>query len=176
MAERYSGPPRIVEKELRVNYGLPWRPEDSFNWRTDKAIFVENCSDLFAEGVLGGWISEVLYHCNKYPQNTYVFQTKNPARVRTYLIEFPPRYLIGTTAESNRMYSGNAPRPSARLRDLEKIGCDPSKKFITIEPILKFDFSFFYDFLLATGVKKIYVGADSKGHGLPEPTGGRFGR
>ena len=66
--EKYSGEPALVEHELKTNLG-----KGNF-------IFVENMSDLFAKSVIAGHIIRVLNHCNKYPDNKYLFQTKNPGR------------------------------------------------------------------------------------------------
>ena len=166
MAERYSGPPRLIKKELVVNYG------------TGKTIFIENCSDLFAEGIAGNWICDILEHCRDYSDNTYVFQTKNPGAINNFSkIFFPPRLMIGTTAESNRPYLGmsKAPPPSERLRTFMDIGIKQKYKFITIEPILRFDLVDFCQLLTWADAGTIYIGADSKNHGLPEPTSGEIG-
>jgi len=56
MHDRYTGPPRIIEKELSVNYG------------TGKTIFVENCSDLFADGIPEYMIISVLNHLLEFPR------------------------------------------------------------------------------------------------------------
>ena len=162
LAERYSGPPRLIEKELSVNYG------------TGKTIFVENCSDLFARGIDQLIISAILFHCCAYPENTYAFQTKNPRRVGEFLNQFPPRFLIGTTAETNWINDEVhtlAPCPSKRLESLRDLKCPAYRKFITIEPIMQFDYDDFLSELLRANVGTYYIGADSKSHGLPEPTG-----
>jgi DNA repair photolyase len=164
---RYSGPPRLVGKELAVNYG------------TGKTIFMENCSDLFAGGIDQLVISEILFHCHKYPGNTYVFQTKNPRRAGEFLNQFPPRYFIGTTAETNHSHNywtyGMAPLPKQRLRELAALAIPGENKFVTIEPIFKFDLGYFVKMLLWPNPGVIYIGADSKKHGLPEPTGEEIG-
>ena len=159
--DRYSGPPRLVEKELLVNYG------------TGKTIFVENCGDLFAEGIDEDWIGDILYHCRHSPDNTYVFQTKNPGVVSEFLSLFPPKYLVGTTAETNRntVAFNRAQSPWLRMNSLHEFRIDPGRKFLTIEPIMKFDLDEFVTGILWADVGKIFIGADSKNHGLPEPTG-----
>lgn len=184
MAERYIGPSRLIEKELLVDYGKRWRPDKDSPWRTEKTIFVENCGDLFAEGINASWIISILQHCREYPENTYVFQTKNPRRIENpemlfkFIQIFPPRFMIGTTAETNWFDSNIsyiAPHINQRLDALAALGIPSKNKFITIEPIMEFSIKYFLPMLLKANVPTIYIGADSKGHGLPEPTGPEIG-
>ncbi len=70
--EKYRGEIRLVESEFDTNYG------------SGKTIFVENCNDLFAVGVPSEFVERVLGHCRAWPENTYVFQTKNPGRVSAF--------------------------------------------------------------------------------------------
>ena len=158
--DRYTGPVRLVEKELSVNYG------------TKKTIFMENCSDLFAEGIPYTFILLILAHANRFPENIYAFQTKNPGRIGEFLNLFPPRFLIGTTAESDFAdpSKSQAPPVYERLNAMYLMDCPPERRFITIEPILQFQPKLFLALLLATNVPTFYIGADSKKHGLPEPT------
>jgi protein gp37 len=159
LKEKYSGPLRLIEKEFDVKYG------------NGKTIFIENCNDLFAEEVLESFILRVLDHCNDWPENTYVFQTKNPARYKAYLDYFPPNFILGTTIETNRYYPwiSKAPFPVLRYEAMMRLPA-MTKNFITLEPILDFDVN-----ILTSWIKNIHpdfinLGADSKNHGLPEPT------
>ena len=161
--DRYSGPPRLVEKELLVNYG------------TGKTIFAENCSDLFAEEIPSELIYDILHHCSCFATNTYVFQTKNPGRINEpdEDFRFPRYFLIGTTAEGNfdEPDQTQAPHVFERLKGLRRLNCPPDRKFITIEPIQRFFLDDFLPMLISARAQTIYIGADSKKHGLPEPTG-----
>ena len=161
MHDLYSGPPRIIEKELSVNYG------------SGKTIFIENCSDLFADGIPGDMIISVLNHLLEFPNNIYVIQTKNPGRIIDFYYGLPVKYLIGTTAETNRntVELNRAQSPWLRMNSLHEFRIDPCRKFLTIEPIMKFDLDQFVTGILWAEVGKIYIGADSKHHHLPEPTG-----
>jgi hypothetical protein len=156
----YSGPLCLREKEFAVQYG------------EGKTIFEENCNDLFADAVPLEWIDRILTHCDAWPQNEYIFQTKNPRRIEKGVWIFPPRCLIGVTVETNRENDlGGAPRRRCRLTALA--GFDPrftSKRFVTIEPIMDFDLEKFARLLIEAKPDFINIGADSKGHGLPEPT------
>ena len=66
--DRYKGPIRLIEDEFKTNYG------------TGKTIFIEHCNDLFAADVPQEFIDRIVAHCCLWPKNTYVYQTKNPAR------------------------------------------------------------------------------------------------
>ena len=66
MKAKYSGPARLIEEELAVDYGA------------GKTIFIEHMNDLFAEAVTDEMIGRIICHCNGYPENKYVFQIKNP--------------------------------------------------------------------------------------------------
>ena len=171
LRERYSGPIRVVEKEFNVKYDEKILRRDGGTY--PGTIFMENCSDLFAEGVSPYQIHSILSHCRDWPENTYVFQTKNPGRVGPILAFFPPKFMIGTTAECNR-YSpmlSYAPTPPERLEAMRAIEILRERKFVTVEPIVEFDHDIFLDMLLASGAGTVNIGADSKKHGLPEPTG-----
>ena len=180
MKERYSGPVRLSSLEFGVDYNKRWRPTPNSEWRTGKTIFIENCSDLFAEGIPSQWIDMILTHCRDYPNNTYIFQTKNPGRVNKFLNKgpyFPPRFMIGTTAESNRHYQSMSisPTPMERMKAMRFLAIPEDKKFLTIEPVLRFNVGQFVAEIIQSYVGTIYIGADSKNHGLPEPTGEEIG-
>lgn len=168
---RYKGEPRLLESELNVNYGIM------------KTIFIEHMSDLFAEGIDGDWIEKILKHCRQYPQNKYVFQTKNLDRLLNYYVngKFPDKTTwIGTTIETNRntcsldtdhVYDiSNAPSPDKRykyIKHLREIFCPV---FVTIEPIMDFDLDIFSRWIIDIKPNFVNIGADSKKCNLPEPS------
>jgi len=158
----YSGPLRLREKEFAVQYG------------SGKTIFIENCNDLFADAVPDQWIERILEHCWLWPDNEYVFQTKNPGRMgqfRMVMRRWPLNFVLGATVETNRNgFLGNAPGRRDRLSALLmfKYRCFPI--FVTIEPIMDFDLEEFARLLIDAGPSFVNIGADSKGHGLPEPS------
>lgn len=155
---RYAGPLRLDEAELKVNYGY------------GKTIFVEHMNDLFAANVPGEWVSQILTHCCRYPENIYVFQTKNP--VATMGWAFPPSWMLGTTIETNRAIEGAAPHPLARAEAMAVIRwhAPDAVLFVTIEPILDFGVDAVLAMLEAIKPNFVNIGADSKGHGLVEPS------
>ena len=87
----------------------------------------------------------------------------------------PTRCAIGTTLETNRTISpvfSSAPSPRDRSRIFARI---PSyvrveKRFITIEPIMACDPNVLAEWVLSCLPDWVNIGADSKGHHLPEPS------
>lgn len=156
MKERYSGPLRLIDKEFDVKYG------------SGKTIFMENCNDLFAADVPQPFINKVIAHCLKWPDNTYVFQTKNPSRYLTMDALFPSESILGATIETNREIPdiGKAPSPLARAEAMAKL---QTRKFITIEPVIDFDVEIMLGWLFAINPEFVNIGADSKHHRLQEP-------
>jgi DNA repair photolyase len=160
VAARYSGPVELIEDELRVAYG------------TGRTIFIEHMGDLFAKDVPSAFIVRILAHCAAWPRNTYVFQTKNPRRYLAYIDEIPAGSLLGTTIETNRDLPGvsKAPEPFERFDAMTLIPLPKFRTFVTVEPILKFDRARLRRWLSIIGPEFVNIGADSKSHGLPEPT------
>lgn len=154
--ERYTGKIRLIEKEFNTNYG------------SNKVIFIENCNDLFAKDVPNIYILRILNHCKQYPNNTYVFQTKNPKRYSDFT-NYPQNTIFGTTIETNRNIPeiGNAPTPFERYNAMCHI---QGRKFITIEPVLDFDVDILASWISQISPEFLNLGADSKDHHLPEPT------
>ncbi len=156
-AERYKGEPRIIEKELQVDYNVA------------NTIFIEHMSDMFAEGIKEQWIRDILAHCSRY-KNTYVFQTKNPNRAYGFMDCFPQKFLIGTTIETNRIIpESKAPEPVERYLGIKKFKGE-ADIFITIEPIIDFDIDELVDWIQKIRPYFVNIGADSKNSGLTEPS------
>lgn len=156
---RYSGEIRVIEKEFSVDYGK------------GKTIFIENTNDLFAESIHTGYIIEVLMHCLKFPDNIYVFQTKNPCRyadqtIRAYM---PENCIYGVTIETNRYTPSKAPPVLERAEWMAQV---KGRKFVTVEPVLDFDLMPLVDLIKMCEPEFVNIGADSKGHNLPEPSMG----
>jgi DNA repair photolyase len=160
--EKYQGPLRLIEKEFSVNYGK------------GKTIFVENCNDLFADEVAFPMIVSVMKHCCEWPENVYVFQSKNPGRMRSAIPLMPPWTILGTTIETNRLIPdiGNAPSPVVRMEAMQDIRLrfPEYRRFVTIEPVLDFDVDILADWIRRINPEFLNLGADSKKNNLPEPT------
>lgn len=135
-------------------------------------IFVANTGDLFGAWVDPDIIRRVLQLCRKYPGNTYLFQSKNPIRFLEFLNEFPCHTIFGTTIESNywdRFTISQALSTLDRMKAMCELGIQYDK-MISIEPIMDFDVDVMIDWIHAIKPKFVSIGADSKGHHLPEPS------
>ncbi len=158
---RYEGELRLIEKEFDVNYG------------SGKIIFMEHMNDAFAQEVPTEFIDSIILHCRRYPDNTYVFQSKNPERYLFHEYIFPKKTILGTTIETNRSITiSKAPPPQDRFSGMKEFKRQhPNYQlFITIEPIMAFDLKEMVDNLVAVHPDFINIGADSKKCNLPEPS------
>jgi len=137
-------------------------------------IFVGSSCDVWANvspdnRVLGRWIADILNHCIWYEDgNKYLFQSKNPGRFKGY--SFPDDTILGTTIESNRYYPeiSKAPAPLERKLALHYLDLP---LMVSIEPIMDFDLDVLVQWVKEIAPEFVSIGADSKGHNLPEPTG-----
>lgn len=114
---------------------------------------------------------KILDHCNEYPENTYIFQTKNPKRYHYWLDKMPKNIVLGCTIETSdyklSKKLSSTPFPDDRAREMMYL---PGRLFITIEPILKGDMDLLVDWIKLIKPEFVNVGADSKGTGLEEPS------
>ncbi len=155
MKEFPQGALRFDEKELKTDLG-----EGNF-------IFVGSSCDMFAKDVPRLWIETIISHCNEYPNNTYLFQTKDPYNFFKFRGLFMDNTILGTTIESNRDTPSKAPHTKERKDAMKYLS---SKKMITIEPIMDFDLDILVDWIKNTRPEFVNIGADSKEHNLPEPS------
>lgn len=151
---------RLVEKELGTDLG-----KGNF-------IFVGSSTDMFAKEVPVEWIARVMLHCKAY-ENKYLFQSKNPARFWEFRYDFPEKSYLGTTIETNRGYpDSNAPSTEKRFLAMKQL-VNSVPKFplmISIEPVIDFDTDFLVSWIKEIKPAFVSIGADSKGHDLPEPS------
>ena len=134
-----------------------------------KFIFIGNSCDMWADSVPDLFIYEALKQANKFPENKYLFQSKNPIRFLQFSDALPQNCCTGATIETNRIYPcmGNTPPPEDRAMAID---CKPAGEcFIAIEPILDFDLDDFKALLSNAAPDYIYIGADSGNNHLPEP-------
>lgn len=149
---------RLDEQELKTDLG-----QGNF-------IFVGSSIDMFAKEVPSEWIKRTLAVCRIF-RNKYLFQSKNPARFKDFLYDFPPVTILGTTIETDRYYKGisKAPPPAERALQFSSSSL-PFPKMITIEPIMDFGLNTLVMFIFTVKPKWVNIGADSKHHNLPEPS------
>lgn len=154
---KYSGEPRLIEREFK-------------NLGSGKFFFVCSCIDLFACSEF--IISKVLAHCRKYPDNMYLFQTKDTSRLMKYRHWLPADCILGTTIETNRVYPqmGNTPKPEHRMSNIHLLHTDAFDTMVTVEPIMDFDLEEMLNLIYLCSPAWVNIGADSKGHNLPEPS------
>jgi len=155
----YSGPPRLSKRQMGLNLG------------SGKTVFVCHLGDLFADGISSFFIAEVIRRTQEFPDNTYVWQTKNPQRYHDFRIR--RNCALGTTIESDIWFPkimGLAPHPLERMNAMLDAKQRSYRTFVTVEPILEFTEQLALD-LVALHPDWVNVGADSKRHNLPEPSG-----
>lgn len=147
------------------------------NLGSGKNLFVGSSCDMFADAIPKKWIFRVLEHCNKYPDNIYLFQSKNPKRFQYFLRWFPKNLILGTTAETNEVMEypkySEAPLTSWRLSALQELP-DEIDKMVNIEPIMNFG-ELFYTWIRDVKPKYVSIGANTNEKvKLPEPSWGKI--
>lgn len=154
-------PVRFDETELKTDLGF------------GNFIFVGSSCDMWSEDISDNWIAMTLDKCLEYPDNKYLFQSKNPARFKDFA--FPDNTILTTTIETNRHYEqmnlipfGNTPTPHDRSMGLFE--CFGMKRMVTIEPIMDFDLSEFVFLIKSFYPVQVNIGADSGNNSLPEPS------
>jgi len=157
----YQGEPHLIDSFFKKSLGK------------DKTIFMGSCFDLFAEGIPINWIGAFLLYCRKYPDNTYLFQSKNTRNMYINEPYFPPKVIVGTTAETNRNIENISKAPSTYYR-LDWLQHFNIPKMISIEPIMSFDLGSFIRKIYEVEPSFVSIGADSKKHHLPEPPAGKI--
>lgn len=155
-----QGKLRFDEKELKRDLG------------SGNFIFVGSSCDMWADYIPESWIRKILKKCCEH-NNLYLFQSKNPERFHYYPSFFPLPLSLCTTIETNRDYNiSKAPNVFDRASALNCFNI-PSQIFttiVTIEPIIDFDLHEMIDLIKTANPKWVNIGADSKGHNLPEPS------
>lgn len=148
------GPMWFNHKQLNRNLGQ------------GRVIFVGSSIDMWAQDIPVEWIQQILERCRAY-DNEYLFQSKNPYRFCLF-DSFPERAIFGTTLESDVYYPeiSKAPDPTMRAEAIARTG---PKHMISIEPILAFNYRRFLTMIERIDPIFVSIGADSKGHNLPEP-------
>ena len=162
-----------LRKLLPKVYGDGFKPKlipERLNrrFKPGSLVFVVDMGDLWGDWVPRNWILRVLQTIRRSPGATFLFMTKNPKRYHEFVDLFPENVIAGCTIETNRDYGvSKAPKPYERyvaMRDLPW-----EHKFISVEPIMDFDFQMFVKWIKDIGPELVCVGYDNYGCGLPEP-------
>lgn len=149
-------PIRFDHSELKTDLG------------SGNVIFVGSSCDMWADVLPVDWIKQTLAHCCEYPDNEYLFQSKNPSAFHRYMSWMPPNFILGATIESDIDHPvSKAPCIKDKVAAMVELDC---RKMVSVEPILKFNLDQFTSQLKSIGAEFISIGADSKRHNLPEPS------
>lgn len=156
--EKYSGKPRLINSEFK-------------SLGKNKTVFVCAQHDLFAKEIPQEFIYKILEHIEIYPENKYLFQTKNPGRYIDFEF-YPEKSILCTTIESNLDLDDNkAPLIMDRIEGiLEAKSILKFPTMITIEPIMKFYLFTLLELIKMANPDYINIGAVTGGHNLPEPS------
>jgi len=134
-------------------------------------IFVGSSCDMWADAINGCWISTILDHCWAYPDNNYLFQSKNPSRFPMFEHWKEIRhFILGTTIETNRTYSHEVYKAPYRRDRYLAMTSIKSPKIVSIEPIMDFDNDILVQWISDIEPTFVSIGADSGRNGLPEPS------
>ncbi len=144
---------------------------DNTEFKTDLGkgnfIFVGSSCDMWAEAIPFGWLGLVVRNCYAY-DNKYLFQTKNPSRFNKFEYPKDMDVILGCTIETNRDYAFQSKAPMTYLRKVEMQNLS-QPKMVSIEPIMDFDLAGMVRWIKDITPEFVSIGADSKGHSLPEP-------
>ena len=136
-----------------------------------KTIFIEHTHDLFCYEVKESIILAIFNMCVVANDTNFIFQTRNTLRAYSILKDqcTPVNVTFGTTIETNHV-CGLAPSPEKRARGLLELKALGYRTFVTVEPILEFDFDRMKNIIAFAKPDFVNIGADSKGTGLKEPS------
>ena len=148
---------RLDQKELKAKMGK------------NRFVFLGSSTDMFAADVPSEWIVAVLDHLYDYPENEYMFQSKNPARFLEFVghklfTGLKERVIFCTTMESDIDHEGvsKAPMIAARAATMQKISSMGFKTMITVEPVMMFsDAPKFADLLASVNPVQVNIGANT---------------
>ncbi|MCF8878286.1 DUF5131 family protein [Hyphobacterium sp. SN044] len=99
-------------------------------WRKPRLVFVNSMSDLFQDAVPFDFVDKVWAVMKRNPIHTFQILTKQPERMKDYLIcggQPPlPNVWIGTSVEDSRV--------TFRIQELSE--CPATVRFISFEPLI----------------------------------------
>jgi len=165
--KKYAQEPFLDEKAFKDNLVVP----------KGFLVFVESCGDLFADEIPATWIWRVLNYIGKFPETTFLLQSKNPKRFFEFNI--PQNCILGTTLETNRDLSNftKAPNPKERFQIFFELNCQRDMEgnkiyhlMVSVEPVMDFDLDELLFWIQEIEPEFVSIGADSGKNNLPEPT------
>lgn len=162
----------------RKGYDLKVTRLDTKEFKTDlgegNVVFVGSSCDIFANNIPYVWLTKTIEYLKLF-NNKYLFQSKNPKGFDALPLHDLDNFILCTTIETNRVYPeimGFAPEPIERALHFGNIPIE--EKYITIEPIMDFDIRSLVEMIRYCRPLQVNIGADSKGHNLPEPDPGKL--
>lgn len=146
------------------------------NLGSGRKIFCCSSGDAWGDWVPQKWQRDMLERCVEFPDNEYMFLTKNPVNYLSFSV-FEAGELdcvLGATIETDEpeisQEVGVAPDPLCRLEFMKRVVFEnPVHTMISVEPVMKFSGGFGGK-LADVGPGSIYIGVDSGKNALPEPT------
>lgn len=153
-------------------------------------VFVSSMGDLFGQWVPHEWAESVLRTIAKWPETTFLLQTKNPGRFFVFRDMLPDNVYLGTTIETTSYLYGipfevastlpkhsqtitKAPPLLVRYSAMTHPRLDAYRKFVSIEPIMDFDLEEMVRWIRGIKPEIVEVGADNHKHNLREPPWGK---
>ena len=166
---KWCGEPRIDEKTLKT-----------FRAKPGSTVFVQSINDLFAENVPEELIKRIVAKTHEYSYKygcRFLFQSRNTPKMAGWVQEpiqiqnLPRGSLIGTTIETDNPELAQGPTPPEQRTLIFPNSSVGLYRFITIEPIMRFNLQKFLRIILSAYPQRVNIGANSKGAlKLPEPT------
>lgn len=144
--------------------------------RLEYAIWVSEDTDLFHDAVPSELISKVLKRAREVRKG-YIFCTKNPARFKEFVDEYPPWAYLSTTIESDIDYKNSqAPPPLQRFKDAMGLKSMHKNSYfsqieicVCIQPVMEFT-PRFLDLLVELAPNQISIGPEKCGYDTPQPS------
>jgi len=172
---------RLRQRDLKKYFGEPYLDEKAFKDNLvvpdGYLVFVQSCGDMFGYWIEESWIWQILGRICKFPETTFLLQTKDPGRFFDF--DIPQNCILGTTIETNRdlAHISKAPSPKERYhtffmlnhdRDFE--GNKTYRLMVSIEPVLDFDLDKLLFWIQEIEPEFVSIGADSGKNNLTEPS------
>jgi len=105
--------------------------------RADRSVFVSSMGDMFGDWVPQEWIDQVLEAVRAAPDWTFIFLTKNPARMVP--IDWPDNAWVGTTVDRQaRVYPAEAAFLNVKAT-VKFVSCEPFLEELTFSHMDVFD-------------------------------------
>ncbi len=149
---RFNGPDGFKPTFHAERLAAPQNTNPKMNTPGGHKVFVCSMADLFGTWVPNEWIDKVMQAVCDAPQWTFLFLTKNPARLTS--IQWPDNAWVGATVDTQ-----DRAKPTEQA--MRKVNA--AIRFISVEPMLTpivFEELSWCDWVI--------IGAQSAANGLPE--------